>query len=138
MAFDDGAPLDAAKLGALETKLNNLEKSIPRFGSSKGNADNGSLESAAITQKQIISGLSSSVDLKPGEEVSIDITYNADSDPIAVQLTPVKFSGDLKKNQFSYYIKGQPTKSNTKVNILLNKSATSGFGIRFYYTVICG
>ncbi len=34
MPFVDGEPIDAAKLGALETKLNQLQSSIPTFGSS--------------------------------------------------------------------------------------------------------
>jgi hypothetical protein len=34
MAFDDGTPLDAAKLQALETELNNVKASIPKIGSS--------------------------------------------------------------------------------------------------------
>ena len=34
MPFVDGEPIDAAKLGALETKLNQLESKIPTFGGS--------------------------------------------------------------------------------------------------------
>jgi len=34
MPFVDGEPIDAAKLGALETKINQLQSSIPTFGSS--------------------------------------------------------------------------------------------------------
>lgn len=34
MAFNDGEPLSAEKLGELELKLNNLAASIPRFGDS--------------------------------------------------------------------------------------------------------
>lgn len=139
MAFDDGTPLDAAKLGALETKLNNLQASILKFGDSQGNNDNGAFESATIKQRQIIAGMTSStVELKPGEEVEFTITYSADSDPLAVILTPVKLSGDLRKSQFSYYIKGKPTRTSASAKVLLDKGATSGFALRFYYTIICG
>ena len=34
MPFVDGEPIDAAKLGALETKLNQLESKVPTFGGS--------------------------------------------------------------------------------------------------------
>ena len=34
MPFVDGEPIDAAKLGALETKLNQIESKIPTFGGS--------------------------------------------------------------------------------------------------------
>ena len=34
MPFVDGEPIDAAKLGALETKLNQLESKIPTWGGS--------------------------------------------------------------------------------------------------------
>lgn len=37
MAFTDGEPLDAAKLGDLETKVNNLAASIPKIGVSSTN-----------------------------------------------------------------------------------------------------
>ena len=37
MPFVDGEPIDAAKLGALETKLNQLESKIPTFGGSNTN-----------------------------------------------------------------------------------------------------
>ncbi len=33
MAFNDGEPLDAAKLGALELQVNNLKKVTLSFGS---------------------------------------------------------------------------------------------------------
>ena len=34
MPFVDGEPIDAAKLGALETKLNQIESKVPTFGGS--------------------------------------------------------------------------------------------------------
>jgi hypothetical protein len=37
MAFVDGEPIDAAKLTALETKLNQLAAKIPSFGGDNGN-----------------------------------------------------------------------------------------------------
>jgi hypothetical protein len=40
MAFVDGEPIDAAKLTALETKLNQLSAKIPSFGGDSGNLGN--------------------------------------------------------------------------------------------------
>jgi len=50
MPFVDGEPIDAAKLTALETKLNQLQSSIPTFGGS-----NTSLNIDNSTTQQIIS-----------------------------------------------------------------------------------
>jgi len=137
MAFDDGTPLDAAKLGALETKLNNLQASIPKFGSSQANTENGSLESASIVQKQIIPGVTDSVDLKPGTQVRVTLNYKADSQPKAIIMSPVKWAGTLKGN-ISYYVEGGSITSNgATAQVYLEKGAPA-FGIRFFFMVICG
>ena len=39
MAFNDGDPLDAAKLGALELQINNLSANIPKIGASTTNVN---------------------------------------------------------------------------------------------------
>jgi hypothetical protein len=53
MAFDDGTPLDAAKLQALETELNNVKASIPKIGSSTVNIDASSTTNQTIVQSSI-------------------------------------------------------------------------------------
>lgn len=137
MAFDDGTPLDAAKLGALETKLNNLQASIPKFGSSTANAENGSLESALTVQKQIITGITDSVDMKPGTQVRVTLNYKADSKPTAIVMSPVKWAGTLKGN-ISYYVEGGSISANgATAQVYLEKGAPS-FGIRFFFIAICG
>jgi hypothetical protein len=136
MAFDDGTPLDAAKLQALETELNNIKSSIPKVGSSVTNVTN--VTNQTITQKQIIGGLTQSISLVPGKEVELPINYSADSQPSAVMLTPAKSAGALK-GSISYFVDINTVSSNGALaKVLLDKSASGGFAIRFYFTVICG
>lgn len=136
MAFDDGTPLDAAKLQSLETELFNLKASIPKIGSSSTNIN--VTENKTIVQKQILGNISSVVPLSRGVEVDFTITYEAESTPIAVILTPVKSSGDFKKGSLSYYVRGNTvTSTGASCRALLSKDATSNFSTRFYYMVIC-
>jgi len=52
MAFNDGEPLDAAKLGALELQINNLAANIPKIGASTTNVNvtNNTVQQANIPQ----------------------------------------------------------------------------------------
>jgi hypothetical protein len=52
MAFNDGEPLDAAKLGALELQINNLSANIPKIGASTTNVTvtNNTVQQANIPQ----------------------------------------------------------------------------------------
>ena len=137
MAFDDGTPLDAAKLGALENKLNALERKIPKINDSSANPQTGSLESAAITQKQIIGGVTDSVDLKPGNQVRVSLKYKSDSKPTSIIMSPVKWSGTLKGN-ISYYVEGNSISTDgATAQVYLEKGAPA-FGIRFFFIVFCG
>lgn len=135
MAFDDGTPLDAAKLQALETELFNLRSSIPKVGSS---TTINVTENKTIVQKQILGGISGTIPLTKGVEKEFSIKYDADSTPLAVILTPVKTSGDFKKGDVSYYILGNTvTNSGASGKVYLSTSATGSFSIKFYYMVIC-
>jgi hypothetical protein len=71
MAFTDGEPLDAAKLGDLETKVNNLAASIPKIGVSSTNisvTQNGlaNASSPTTTAPQIQAANAGEFLLKPG------------------------------------------------------------------------
>lgn len=74
MAFVDGEPIDAAKLGDLETKVNNLAASIPKIGVSNtvvGVTQN-STQSQTVSTPQIQAGSSEPWDLKAGlNEITI-------------------------------------------------------------------
>jgi hypothetical protein len=52
MAFNDGEPLDAAKLGALELQVTNLASTIPKIGASTTNVSvtNNTVQQANIPQ----------------------------------------------------------------------------------------
>jgi len=52
MAFVDGEPLDAAKLGQLETKLNIIESKIPTFGNSNQTI---SINNSSTSTTQVVS-----------------------------------------------------------------------------------
>lgn len=140
MPFDDGTPLDAAKLQALETELITLRSSIPKIGSSTTNinvTENSTINTTQIIQKQILSGLTDSVTMTPGQQVQVKLRYNADSTPTAIVMTPVKWSGTLK-GAVSWYVEGGSIKNDgATAQVYLEKGATS-FGIRFYFIVFCG
>lgn len=134
MAFDDGTPLDAAKLQSLETELFNLKASMPKIGSSTTNIN--FAENKSIVQTQILGGICSSQDLVRGVEKQFTIEYDAESTPLAVILTPYRTGGNLKGGQLSYYVSKIGSNSAT-VNVLLSKTATGNMKIRFSYMVIC-
>jgi citrate lyase alpha subunit len=99
MAFDDGTPLDAAKLQALETELNNVKASIPKIGSStvKIDASTSVTENKTIVQAQIAGGITTEARSIPAkgyfnETISLGLT----SDPLSVVVTPFKSSGSLR------------------------------------------
>ena len=77
MAFNDGEPIDAAKLGALETSLAEIKAKVPQFGSSTTNIsiDNTSIQTAVVPQ--IFGGMSGVVALKLGTTSTFTINYAA-------------------------------------------------------------
>ena len=79
MPFVDGEPIDAAKLGALETKLNQLESKIPTFGGSNTNISIDGSTTTISTGPEIeageISGVSVSTSKKT-HEVSFKKTFS--------------------------------------------------------------
>ena len=93
MAFNDGEPIDAAKLGALETSLAEIKAKVPQFGSSTTNIsiDNTSIQTAVVPQ--IFGGMSGVVALKPGTTSTFTINYAAaklTSAPKSITLTQVR------------------------------------------------
>lgn len=90
MAFNDGEPLDAAKLGALELQINNLAANIPKIGASTTNVNvtNNTVQQANIPQ--IIGAASGEAwQVSPGHNTK-DFTFPGDglnSTPKAVIIT---------------------------------------------------
>ena len=64
MPFVDGEPIDAAKLGALETKLNQLESKIPTFGGSN----------TSINVYNSTNSISTGPEIEAGEVSGISVT----------------------------------------------------------------
>ena len=136
MAFDDGTPLDAAKLQALETELFSLRSSIPVVG----NSTNINVENKTIVQSQIFGGRSIAVPLTRGKETEFSVKFDPPlkATPISVILTPMKTSGDFKGGDLSYYVLGGTvSNSGFSAKAMLSSTASSSFSTRFYYMVIC-
>ena len=64
MPFVDGEPIDAAKLGALETKLNQLESKVPTFGGSN----------TSISLDNSITNISTGPEIEAAEVTGISVT----------------------------------------------------------------
>jgi hypothetical protein len=79
MAFVDGEPLDASKLGELELKVNNLAAKIPQIGSSSTNISITGIQNNTNTQSTVqpMIQAANSVEwlLVPGKVNEIDITF---------------------------------------------------------------
>jgi hypothetical protein len=136
MAFDDGTPLDAAKLQALETELNNVKASIPKIGSSTVNIDASSTTNQTIVQSQIVGGITTTnIEVAAGAEATQTITFTGlTSDPLSVSLTPIKGSGSLK--HVTWHISGTPTSRGCVVKV--HNGGTSAQKVRFSWMAICG
>ena len=76
MPFVDGEPIDAAKLTALETKLNILQSKIPTFGGSNTsiNVDNRTNPSVVSTGPELEAGLVDPVKLESSKKV-YEVTF---------------------------------------------------------------
>jgi hypothetical protein len=71
MAFVDGEPIDAAKLTALETKLNQLSAKIPSFGGDSGS----NLGNELPTLPTIKAGNAGVIALEPGKISTLPVTF---------------------------------------------------------------
>jgi hypothetical protein len=134
MAFDDGTPLDAAKLQALETAINNVKASIPQIGSSTVNID--ATVNQTVAQSQIVGGITgTAVEVAAGAEITPSIAFTGlNSDPISVSVTPIKSSGSLK--HITWHISGTPTRSGCVVKV--HNGGTTKQQLRFSWIAICG
>jgi hypothetical protein len=136
MAFDDGTPLDAAKLQSLETELNNVKASIPKIGSSTVTIDASSTTNQTIVQSQIVGGTTSSgleVPANGDNTQTISLT-GVTSTPLAISITPFKTSGTLRGVTWALF--GTPTSSSFTVKVW--NSTTTKQTLRFSWIAICG
>jgi len=136
MAFDDGTPLDAAKLQALETTINSVKASIPQIGSSTVNIDASSVTNQTVVQSQIVGSITgTALEVAAGTEATQTIVFSGlTSDPLAVSITPIKSSGSLKN--VTWHISGTPTRSGCVVKV--HNGGTTKQQLRFSWIAICG
>jgi hypothetical protein len=91
MAFNDGEPLDAAKLGALELQVNNLASSIPKIGASTTNVSisNNTTPAATNIPQIVASAPGDKWELTPGKVNEKNFSFNGavSSQPRAVLIT---------------------------------------------------
>jgi hypothetical protein len=136
MAFNDGEPIDAAKLGALETSLAEIKAKVPQFGSSTTNIsiDNSSIQNAVVPQ--IFGGVSGEVLINPGQTSTFTINYSAaklTSPPKSIILTPYRNSG-IAHNQ-AYVVKDSVSNTTAQCKVFQEKGYTAGKTL-FYFLVI--
>ena len=68
MPFVDGEPIDAAKLGALETQLNQIKSAIPTFGSSTISLNTSTTQQLISSGPEIEAGNTPTFELKVGDQ----------------------------------------------------------------------
>lgn len=138
MAFNDGEPLDAAKLGALELQINNLSANIPKIGASTTNVtvNNQTVQQANIPQ---IIGKSDGQawELKPGHN---EKPYTFDGAPLnsipkAIILTPRTSGGSAWHPQINIKT-GTTTASGFTAHVWM-PTGTTKHNVYLSYIAIC-
>lgn len=136
MAFNDGEPIDAAKLGALETSLAEIKAKVPQFGSSSTTIKVDNTSTANIVIPQIYGGISDPVEIKPGKTATFRINYTkADltAAPKSIILTPTREPG-VSHNE-AYVVKSSVTQTTAECKVYQPTGYTAGT-TRFYFLVI--
>jgi hypothetical protein len=148
MPFVDGEPIDASKLGALETELNILKANMPKIGSSGttitvNNPSNPNTTSVtpsgtivpSTTSSNVWGSVSGQVTLTPGARSTFTINYAAaglSSTPKAIILTPVGGTGIFSINQA---LVQSATATSAQCHVYHRSDATAG-KVRYYFMVI--
>jgi hypothetical protein len=136
VAFNDGEPIDAAKLGALETSLAEIKAKVPQFGSSSTTIKVDNTSMSNIVVPQIYGGISDPVDIKPGKTATFTINYTgADltSNPKSIILTPTREPG-VSHNE-AYVVKSSVGPKTAQCKVYQPTGYTAG-STRFYFLVI--
>lgn len=133
MAFNDGEPLDAAKLGDLELKLNNLSASIPKIGASTTSVTINQALNQTVTVPQIYGGRSDKITLPSATITNFTVDYSAaklSGTPKALVFTPNHSSN---KSYLQPYIISMDS---SKAQCAVYNPGTSSMASYFYYIVI--
>jgi hypothetical protein len=133
MAFDDGTPLDAAKLQALETKLNSIEASIPKIGTSQVNITGDVInKTETLVKTQIAGGVSKILRVGAKKYNTVTINMNLDSKPLSVVVTPI-FDGVLY--DITFFIKQFDAQT---CMVRVHNGYTSQQEMNFQWLALCG
>jgi hypothetical protein len=139
MAFNDGEPIDAAKLGALETSLAEIKAKVPQFGSGASSiikVDNTSTSNIVIPQ--IYAGVSDAVKIQPGKTSTFTINYpdaGLTSNPRSIILTPYRDSNPGISHNEAYVVKGLAGPKSAQCKVYQPSGYTAGTTF-FYFLVI--
>ena len=128
-AFDDGTPLDAAKLQDLQTRLVELE--------AKSLTDNSGLNTGNSTlgPYKVVGSKVSNVALIPGVSVPFNIEWDLPSKPVSVVLTPAKQSGI--SNLLSYAVDAQSfSGSGCRAHVFLEKIGPKNRSMNFFWIAV--
>jgi len=149
MPFVDGEPIDASKLGALETELNILKASMPKIGSSSTSINiNSSSPSVttvspsgtvtpSITPSNVFGGISADVPLTPGSRSTFTIDYSAaglSSNPKAIILTPRGSEKVFSINQA--LVKSNTVTSTSAQCHVYHRPDATACTVKYYFMVI--
>jgi hypothetical protein len=136
MAFNDGDPIDAAQLGALETTLAELKARIPQLGSSTTNINIDGGGVGSIVVPKIYGGFVPGQSLVPGSIVSYSINYSPaafTAKPTSVVVTPIRGGGNSVCDY--YVVSSSVTASGAIINAYLPADKTA-FKLAFYFLAI--
>jgi hypothetical protein len=135
MAFNDGDPIDAAKLGALETSISEIKSRMPQLGSSVTNikVDNSTVEAAVVPK--IYGGKTAPKKLVPGGIQTFQIDYSkAGFTAVPTSITVTATQPDGMPDVYQAYV-SNVTSANAiiTVKLLAGKTAIS---TSFYFLAI--
>ena len=137
MAFNDGEPLDAAKLGALELQVNNLAANIPKIGASTTNVNvtNNTVQQANIPQI-VGKSMTEPWEIKPGpNELPIKFDFPLNSTPKAVMITPR--TGGISQWHPQINVKTQTMSKDGFTAIVYMPTGSAKHNVYISYIAIC-
>ena len=140
MAFDDGTPLDAAALQALDTKLNEIRSSIPKIGSSTTNVTNVTNQTINQINTEIRGGITPNfINLVAGKAIPFNIKWGNEplsGTPISITLTPAKSNSQEPTGAISYTIDTNSVNSTGCSGHVYLESGAKPFTIKFYWLAV--
>lgn len=142
-SFNDGDPIDAAKLAALQTDLNYIKDKIPTIGGNTTTIDatQTNFSNTTVTSTytpQIYGGITSSVTTTAGTPKAFTINYagaGLTGNPKAIILTPTH-NKTTYAGAPTFYVDRASITPTTATGYLYLPSGYTNFTTYFYYMVI--